>query len=468
MCSSLTNKMASIIQFPQQTIRTAMPANILNLADYTVLSVENTDHDYHIKAETKSIPSQCPTCQSKAIVSFGRREQLIKDLPMHGKRVGIYVSTRRMKCTSCTKTFSESLPDVDDKRSMTKRLLEWIGKQATKRTFVSIAEEVGITEGTVRIVFNDYINLLEKTVRFETPTWMGIDEIHLIKPRGVITNIKNNTAVEILKDRNKKTITDYLYGLKDRGTVQYVAMDMWRPYRDAVTDVIPQAKVVVDKFHVLKMANEAMESVRKSMRADLTLKQKRGLMHDRFILLRRESELTDQESFNLDGWAKNYPLLGEAYRLKEDFFKIYDAQNPTQAMARYEHWRKSIPPELYSHFASIVTAWSNWQPYIVEYFNHPVTNAYTESLNSIIRVMNRLGRGYSFEALRAKILFTEGTHKVIQPRPKFERREAQYDAAFTGFALYTGTPQSTRNDEKPKNYGADLSTLARMIERGEI
>ena len=50
-----------------------------------------------------------------------------------------------------------------------------------------------------------------------------------------------------------------------------------------------------------------------------------------------------------------------------------------------------------------------------------MTNAYTESLNSLIRVMNRL-RGYSFEALRAKILFTEGAHKHKLSRPKFERR----------------------------------------------
>jgi transposase len=61
-------------------------------------------------------------------------------------------------------------------------------------------------------------------------------------------------------------------------------------------------------------------------------------------------------------------------------------------------------------------------PFILNYFEHPVTNAYTESLNSLIRVMNRLGRGYSFEALRAKILFTEGAHKHKLSRPKFERR----------------------------------------------
>ncbi|MDP3330614.1 MAG: ISL3 family transposase [Methylococcaceae bacterium] len=444
-----------------------MPVNILNMVDYTVISVDYTDHDYHIKAETKSTPSNCPYCQSKNLVGFGRREQLVKDMPMHGRRVGLYVSTRRIKCQACHKTFSESLPEVDDKRAMTKRLLEWIGKQAIKRTFTSIAEEVGITEGTVRIIFNDYIGELEQTVKFETPTWMGIDEIYLIKPRGVITNIRNNTAVEILKDRNKKTVADYLYRLKDRDNVQYVAMDMWKPYRDAVGDVIPQAKVVVDKFHVVRMANDSMERVRKSMRADLTLKQKRGLMHDRFVLLRRQSELTDQESFNLDGWTKNYPLLGEAYRLKEAFFDIYDAKTQHDAMQRYETWRKSIPTELYGYFLPIVTAWSNWQPCIVEYFNHPITNAYTESLNNLIRVTNRLGRGYSFEALRAKILFSEGAHKVIQPRPKFERREESMSMNYAMFSLGDSLP-STRTVEKAKNYGADLSTLARMIEYGEI
>lgn len=53
---------------------------------------------------------------------------------------------------------------------------------------------------------------------------------------------------------------------------------------------------------------------------------------------------------------------------------------------------------------------SNWRPFILNYFEYPVTNAYTQSLNNLIRVMNRLGRGYSFEGWRAKILFTEGAH----------------------------------------------------------
>lgn len=67
-------------------------------------------------------------------------------------------------------------------------------------------------------------------------------------------------------------------------------------------------------------------------------------------------------------------------------------------------------------------AFQNWMPEILAYLKHPVTNADTESLNNPIRVMNRLGRGYSFEALRAKILFAEGAFKRTNSRPKSERR----------------------------------------------
>lgn len=96
-----------------------MPTNLLNLRSYVVLAVDENNLDYHIRASVKDAPADCPYCASRKIVGFGRREQLVRDLPMHGKRVGIYVDTRRMKCQSCGKTFSEALPDVDDKRAMT-------------------------------------------------------------------------------------------------------------------------------------------------------------------------------------------------------------------------------------------------------------------------------------------------------------------------------------------------------------
>lgn len=218
------------------------------------------------------------------------------------------------------------------------------------------------------------------------------------------------------------------------------------------------------------------------MRADLTLKQKRGLMHDRFVLLKRERDLNDKERLNLSGWMLNYPPLGEGYRLKEAFYGIYDAKNIKDAYAAFEVWQKSIPPELTVHFHELTRAFQNWMPEILNYFEHPVTNAYTESLNSLIRVMDRMGRGYSFEALRAKILFTEGAH-VVKSRPKFERRrnervmfsipaDAEMSYEFMAMSRFTASEPQPNNQhdttEEPLNFGADISTLVKLIEEGRL
>ncbi|WP_411887385.1 ISL3 family transposase [Hydrocarboniphaga effusa] len=467
-----------------------MPANILNLPAFTVQRVEESDHDYHVYAEVSNPPSTCATCNSDRLIGHGRNEQVIRDLPTHGKRLAIYVDTRRWRCQSCGKTFMETLPAVNAKREMTDRLVRWIGQQSLKRTFASLADETGLDEKTIRNIFRDYINELEQQFRFETPKWMGIDEIHIInKPRCVVSNIQNNTIVDMLQNRNKDTVSKYLTRMPNRDKVQYVAMDMWTPYRDAVQAVLPDATIVIDKFHVVRMANDAMERARKGMRAELTLKQKRGLMHDRFVMLKRKRDLCDEERLNLDGWTKNYPMLGEAYRLKEDFFEVYEATSPEDAARRFEAWRDGIPAEIRPYYADLIRAFQNWHPFILNYFGHPVTNAYTESLNSLIRVMNRLGRGYSFEALRAKILFTEGAHKHTLSRPKFKRRRAPErkvaEPATVGYALADGImpfgkaiPLSRKGRSEsehphespgpPKNYGADIATLIELLESGRL
>ena len=165
--------------------------------------------------------------------------------------------------------------------------------------------------------------------------------------------------------------------------------------------------------------------------------------------------------------------------------------SPQAAIVAYEAWIRAVVPEARDAFGDLIRAFTNWQPFILNYFEHPVTNAYTESLNSLIRVMNRLGRGYSFEALRAKILFTEGAHKHKISRPKFERRREPDEIGYglpddaMGYGIpsealartrMTVTPR--RSPQKaaepheppgpPKNYGADINTLIEMIESGRL
>jgi hypothetical protein len=81
--------------------------------------------------------------------------------------------------------------------------------------------------------------------------------------------------------------------------------------------------------------------------------------------------------------------------------------------------------------------------------------------------MNRLGRGYSFEALRAKILFSEGVHKHKYKKPKFERRGRDSEVMMK-YSFNEEWPPSTQEREIIGNYGADISTLIEKIEKGEL
>ena len=309
-------------------------------------AVQEEAHDYHIEASCRLESPPCPECRSTDSVGFGRKRQLFMDAPVRGKRVEIWVDRRRLRCKRCAKTFMEPLPDMDDRRQATKRLVQFIEKESLRRTFASIAEDTGLDEKTIRNIFRDYINRLEKEMRFETPQWMGIDEIHIIKkPRCVISNIEHQTIVEVLPNRNKPTVINRLQSLPGREKVRYVAIDMWNPYRDAVDAELPQAKIVVDKFHVVRMANQCLEDVRKALRAELEPKQRRGLMHDRFVLLKRRHDLTDEEYLKLSGWTVNYPMLGVAYDAKEAFYGIWEIDNRPDAERADKMWHENVPEE---------------------------------------------------------------------------------------------------------------------------
>ena len=114
------------------------------------------------------------------------------------------------------------------------------------------------------------VNTLPKPYELETPKVLGIDEICLMKddyhrkqPWAIIANGDKNTVMEILRNRSKTSVMEFLQSLKDPSKVEVATMDMWSGYRTAVNEALPKALVVVDKFHVVKMANEQMGSARK-------------------------------------------------------------------------------------------------------------------------------------------------------------------------------------------------------------
>ncbi|MEQ1560774.1 MAG: ISL3 family transposase [Methyloglobulus sp.] len=399
---------------------------LLNLPSITVTGFEEKDtHDYHVFAVPANEPEFCSKCVGTSLYGHGSKTQLVMDTPMHGRRVGILLARKRYKCRSCGITFIQGCNDINDRHRATNRLVKYVENKGLVMTFTSVAEEIGVTEGTVRNIVGDYIGRLEKKYTFETPEILGIDEVHLNrKMRLVFTNIGENTIVDLVGSRKKQVVIQALYRFKKLKTIKFVTMDMWRPYYDAVKAVIPDAVIVIDKFHVVKMANQAVEKGRKDIRGQMTNGEVKLLKKDRFLMLRRRRDLDATQEFLLSGWTENYPVLHDLYHAKERFYDIWDSNlTRKQAETAYMDWKDSIPASIRKYFADLDRAIGNWHKEVFNYFDHRVTNAYTESANNHIKSIARQGRGYSFEVLRAKTLFTNAKHKVKRKSFKSGVRE---------------------------------------------
>lgn len=435
--------------------------DFLNLPGWKTISVDGGgDGQYHVHAEPVNSSAICPRCANfTGQRKFGTFSQVFLDLPAHAKKVGIYVNRQRYQCLKCQKTYSQKLVGISENHNATARLIDYIGKESLSKTFTELARETGYTVRQIKILFHEYEAIQTKKFHFETPEILGIDEIYLRgKYYGVMANVGERTIFDMLADRNKSTIKARLMNLKDYKKIKLVAMDMWEPYRDAVAESLPGIPVVIDKFHVERGAGEALDTIRKKLRKDLSEWQRRRLKGDKHLLLSRSFQLTKKESTTLKAYLDSYAILKAGYEAKEGFFDIYSAKSEAAARKLYDVWLESLADDIRYAFADLITLMTNWDEEIFNYFNHTgVTNAYTESLNGLIKIMNRTGRGYSFDVLRTKMIFSLNLHK-------------QKTIGFDRDGLREKFRDTMARVEFPKtqNFGADISTLIREIENGRI
>lgn len=437
------------------------PANLLYPLKLDVVGFKEDEYDYHFRVELAE-PTCCQACGAAEgrVVRFGKDDQAYRDVPIHGKRSTIWMIRRRYKCHDCGSTFRPELKDMDDRRMMTKRLLKHIEVKACLGSNSDVARDVGVDEKTVRSIFMDYYKAKDAEYKLTVPRVLGVDELYLGKEYvAIFTNITERTVVEMLPNRTLSTLNRFFANLPARKDVEVVCSDMYGPYRTLTKTMMPQATQVIDKFHVIKMANETLEVIRRSLKAELTAKQRKTLLGDRKLLLMREHDLKPLQHVTMETWLNAFPELGMAYRLKEGFYGIYDATCEKDAKERFIKWKADIPSSQQEQWGAVAKTVTNWSEGIFAYFKpgHQYTNALTESQNRGAKDKQRDARGMEFETYRAKVLFSQ-EHKIVKPKP---RRQSPFEGFGRVFMNYDLEDAAT-------DYGVPISTVMRLIEMGEL
>jgi len=357
----------------------------------------------------------CPGCE-KPMYRHGRRKNVFADTPQQMQPVKLEITRPRYRCQACGTLVTPGLTFLDERRRATKRLVDAIRERCLSTTFHALAEQTGLAVNTIKSVAHDLIEDLDNSVHYETPVIMGIDEVNLAGGmRCVITNLATNNAYQMLEYRTQEHLKPFFKNLPDKEKVEWVCTDMWRPFKRSFDKYLPNARLVIDKFHVMAMASDALEMERKKYQSTLDkqerIKVKKSI---RWLTLKRPKNLSPEEKEALEVVRQAIPKLAEAYDFKEAFYRIYDEPSKESAMRAFEAWENSLPDHKLEGFHSLAKTVHNHYEDIFAYWDSPsrITNAYTEGLNGLTKVANRMGRGYSFEIIRAKVLYAKHARKV--------------------------------------------------------
>lgn len=399
---------------------------------------------------------QCPDC-ARPMYRHGRRTNVFADTPMQMQPVRLEITRPRYRCDTCGKTITPELIFLDEKRRATKRLVEAIRQRCLGMTFHALAEQTGLAVNTIKNIAQDLIEELERTVHYETPVIMGIDEVNLAGDyRCVITNLATNNVFEMLEFRTQEHLKPFFKALPDRERVEWVCTDMWRPFKRSFSQYLPNARLVIDKFHVVKMASEALDDERKKYQSTLAKNERVHVKKSiRWLTLKRPASLSQAERNALEVVRQTIPELAQAYDFKEAFFRIYDDPDKASAMRAFEAWENTLPENELERFHSLAKTVHNHHEDIFAYWDSPsqITNAYTECLNGLIKLANRMGRGYSYEIIRAKTLYAKHARKV---------------GSGVRLIAPSETPIPTKGASETVEYGPHIPTLIEIAEAGGL
>lgn len=381
---------------------------------------------------TGPMPSECPKCGKKMYAHTGKNI-VVADTTFIGYPTKLRLFYPRKRCTGCGYVYQPKIDAICDTRFMTKRLYTKLANLSLKRSFIDIANEYGVKNNTVKNVFKEFIQENKDKLRFETPAFIGLDEIK-IKKLGeltVITDLEHRTLYDILQRQNPSSLTTYLGEMPNRERVQWVCTDMYRPFERSIKDTFPNARWVIDHYHVVAYANRAMDAIRIAVQSKITkgnrLATKNGLA---YILRTRLKHLTPKDIAKIQACRDDEILkpLAVAFDLKEAFFNIYDENLSSidNAKKAFSEWEKSIPKGAeYEDFRKLADTVHEFYEQIFNFWICPktITNGFTECTNRISRESNVRGRGHSFELLRGRTLYRhsnlerlENAHMLIPPQ----------------------------------------------------
>jgi transposase len=370
---------------------------------------------------SSTLPPACFHCGSVEVIGHGRHMRRIRDRSCGYPTVLIW-EQRRLCCRDCGRSSRERHPALAGRKRISLRFLEHLGKAAVREPFLDVARRENVSWWRVAGAFEVGAAGLDP-YQGVPPRVLSLDEAGFQRPfkfHTVLSAPEQGRVLDLVPGRSlasaQKALSSLPPGWKE--TVETVVVDLFWPFRRAAEETLPQARVVADKFHVLRVIDQAAQRVRKRHGRRVTVIGPQGglerhhnprfepkLWELRWLFMRRHHLLTPRQQHALHRLFQANPELGVAWWLKESFAEIYRAPDRDEAERRLELWIHHLHQVQIPELVRSWKALSLWREQILNYFDDRQTNGYAEGVTNTIKVLKRRSYGHRDpHRYRAKVL----------------------------------------------------------------
>ena len=355
-------------------------------------------------------PVRCPCCGADRLHSKGRYVRAVRHLAYLGQPCVWRVHTRRYTCTQCTRTFVPQLPAIRPWRRLSEPLRESIytlhhaGIDATN---LARLERVG--SATVERCYSQFAQRkAHERISRQSPLWLGIDEHSVQKQHRFATtfcDLRNHRVFDVVPGRSVGALESYVRQLKGRERVKVVCIDLSSPYRALIKRYFPKAKIVADRFHVVRLVYQHFLELIRSISPEVT--RHRGLLA---CLRRPRSRLRADQLERLQALIARYPPLAPILELREQLCTLLNHKTQTKRQCR-GHAREllklisRLEGSQLAALQSLAHTLRQWSEPIAAMWRFTKNNAITEGFHRKMKLIQRRAYGFrNFHHYRLRVI----------------------------------------------------------------
>ena len=376
-----------------------------------------------IKSRTNSKP-ECPECGKRGNKRDTQPTRLFEYVPIWAFKVYFQYAPRRVGCP-VHGVKVERMPWASGKEQMTTSYKVYLARWARRLSWKETADIFKTSwESVYRAV--QYVVEYGLTNRvLDGVTEIGVDEIQVFTGHKYLTMVYQlNTGFRRLlwcgMERKAKTLLGFFHEFgKDRSQkLKYVCSDMWAPYLKVISKKAPNALNILDRFHIMRKFNEAIDLIRRGeVKLFKAENQENVLLKGRWLLLKNKENLNVKQTIRLKVLLKLNIASIKGYLLREDFQRFWEYKYPASAEKFLDNWITRTLQTNLDPMKKVANMLKNHKPLIMNWFNAKglLSSGAVEGMNLKAKLTMRKAYGFKTpECLKTALYHTLG--KLPEPK----------------------------------------------------